>query len=90
MKNQQKIQELFLHNFSGFALLREKYYLNTRMNKVFMWLKMVARVKRERTGHPNPLVPDHLKLSQATIDEFVTSMLPCLKSAFSHLTLNSE
>ncbi|KAF8386338.1 hypothetical protein PRIPAC_75480 [Pristionchus pacificus] len=43
--------------------------------------EMVSRIKRERSGKPAPSVPDHLKMTEEAINEFVISLLPCVKLA---------
>lgn len=37
--------------------------------------------RRERSGKPAPSVPDHLKMTEEAINEFVISLLPCVKLA---------
>lgn len=43
--------------------------------------EMVNRIKRERSGKPQPAIPDHLKMTEETINEFVISLIPCVKLA---------
>ncbi|GMT08718.1 hypothetical protein PFISCL1PPCAC_15 [Pristionchus fissidentatus] len=43
--------------------------------------EMVSRIKRERSGKPQPVVPDHLKITDEALNEFVVSLLPCVKLA---------